>query len=220
MRRQFSTAAALLLLATLAGCADGSGPDYGGGTGVFTTLAITPADPVLFSAAPNRTVTLTLAARDDRGQALSGGTAEFTSDNPAVATVDGAGLVTAVTPGTARITASLTLGGVTRTRETLVTVRVPPAAAAVAAPNLAFEPGIIDVAAGGEVTWTNSAILHTVTFETVGAPADIGEFRNGTVARTFSASGNFTYHCAIHPSMTGVVRVHEAATSAGFGTRP
>lgn len=208
MRREFMTSA-LLALAVLAGCGDGSGPDYGGGSGALTTLTLTPAAPVLFATAPGRSIALGLVARDDRGLTLSGGSAQFTSDDPEVATVDGTGLVTAAGVGEARITAVLTLDGVTRSTASVVTVRLAPEAAAVSAPNLAFDPGTVDVATGGTVTWTTGAILHTVTFETAGAPASIEAFQNGAIGRTFTESGTYPYHCAIHQGMTGVVRVHD-----------
>ncbi|MFL5576766.1 MAG: plastocyanin/azurin family copper-binding protein [Gemmatimonadaceae bacterium] len=40
-----------------------------------------------------------------------------------------------------------------------------------------------------------------------GAPADIGQTSNASVARTFSTAGTFPYHCSIHPQMTGQVTV-------------
>jgi plastocyanin len=60
---------------------------------------------------------------------------------------------------------------------------------------------------GEDVTWTNlDSIEHTVT-------ADDGAFDSGELAEgdgfdfTFESSGEFGFHCEIHPSMTGTVSV-------------
>ncbi len=47
----------------------------------------------------------------------------FVSENPSVATVDAAGKVTAIKEGTAKITASVTFEGITKTADTAVTVK-------------------------------------------------------------------------------------------------
>jgi plastocyanin len=47
-----------------------------------------------------------------------------------------------------------------------------------------------------------------VTFTAAtGVPADIATTANASVTRTFSTAGTFTYHCTIHPQMTGTVIV-------------
>jgi len=73
--------------------------------------------------------------------------------------------------------------------------------------NFSFSPETITVKAGASVTWTNNdSTTHTVT-------SDIGAFDSGhlspgaTFNFTFASSGNFTYHCAIHPTMKGTVIV-------------
>jgi plastocyanin len=73
--------------------------------------------------------------------------------------------------------------------------------------DFAFQPGSVEVAAGGTVTWTNTGQApHTVT-------ADDGSFDSGQLApgasfsQTFNTAGTFTYHCSIHPQMTGTVTV-------------
>ena len=91
-----------------------------------------------------------------------------------------------------------------------------PAAATVSIKNMAFNPGSLSVATGATVTWTNSdTTLHTVT-------ADDGSFTSGNIAigatysRVFNTAGTFSYHCILHPEMTGKVVV-TAATSGGGG---
>lgn len=85
--------------------------------------------------------------------------------------------------------------------------------AAVSIVDFAFQPGSVEVPVGGSVTWTNNgSATHTVT-------SDSGAFDSGQLApgasfsQTFDTAGTFTYHCSIHPQMTGTVIV----TSGGGG---
>jgi plastocyanin len=73
--------------------------------------------------------------------------------------------------------------------------------------NMAFSPPALNVAANTTVTWVNNdAITHTVT-------ADDGSFDSGNIApgssftHTFTGVGTWSYHCSIHPMMTGSVMV-------------
>jgi len=206
MRPLFSRIATLLIVAaTGTGCGDGSGP----GGSVLTTLEVTPATGTLFTVAPGNTVTLTVVAKDQDGQTIAGaGTPTFSSDNAAIASVSDGGTITAVAAGTARITASLTAGGVTKTGTTTVTAQAAPANTDVVATAAGYQPATVDVQAGGTVTWTfESDAPHMVTFTTAGAPADIPEQQGGSASRTFPNNGTFQYQCA-GPQMSGVVRVH------------
>ena len=70
-----------------------------------------------------------------------------------------------------------------------------------------YHAGSIDALPGDAVTWTNSGgRTHTVT-------ADYGAFDSGDVSVghqftwTPTAPGTYTYHCAIHTAMVGVVHV-------------
>jgi len=205
-----SRIATLLIVAgTGAGCGGGDGPGPGPDTPVLTTVEVTPATATLFTVAPGNTATLAVAAKDQDGQTMAGASSpSFSSDNGAVATVGDAGAITAVTAGTARITASLTMSGVTKTGAATVAVQVAPASARVTAPAIAFQPGTVDVQAGGSVSWVFASIPHDVTFTTAGAPAGIPEIADGSASRAFPSHGNYSYRCSIHPPMTGVVRVH------------
>jgi plastocyanin len=76
---------------------------------------------------------------------------------------------------------------------------------AVAIAGFAFDPSTLEVTAGTEVTWTNQdPAQHTVT-------ADDGSFDSGPIDQgaTFTTTVNapVTYVCAIHPTMTGAIRV-------------
>jgi plastocyanin len=78
---------------------------------------------------------------------------------------------------------------------------------AVSIVDFAFQPNSLEVTPGTTVTWTNDgAATHTVT-------ADDGSFNSGNLApgatfsQTFNDAGVFTYHCNIHPQMTGTIVV-------------
>jgi plastocyanin len=69
----------------------------------------------------------------------------------------------------------------------------------------AFSPPDLSVPVGTAVTWTNNDnTAHTAT-------ADDNSFDCGVIAAgqsftfTFTTAGTFTYHCKIHPSMTGKI---------------
>jgi plastocyanin len=197
---------AVAALVAVAGC--GGGGDGGGtttGPAVFTSIAI---DPASVSLVVNGTQALTVTAKDQNGSSMSGLTTAFSSDNQSVATVSTAGVVTGVAVGTARIPASGTVGTVTKTATVNVTVVVAGATASVDATiSDSFSPKTVAIAKGGTVTWT-FAKLHDVTFDTNGAPANLGQHSSGTATATFPNSGTYQYHCVIHgPSMNGTVVV-------------
>jgi plastocyanin len=212
MRASLSSIATLLIVAgTGAGCGgdgeSGTGPPPD--TSVLTTVEVTPATATLFTVAPGNTITLSVVAKDQSGQPMSGlGSPSFSSENNAVASVSADGTITATGPGTSGITASLTAGGVTKTGTTTVTAQVAPASAGVSAPGVAFQPAAVDVQAGGAVSWTFASVPHNVTFTTAGAPANVPDLQDGSASRTFPTNGNFSYQCTIHPGMAGVVHVH------------
>src|SRR5581483_8049510 len=94
-----------------------------------------------------------------------------------------------------------------------------PASAASADPspvtiqNFSFSPNFLEISVGTTVQWTNAAdqTAHTVT-------ADDGKtFSSPTIAPgktfsfTFNQANTYTYHCAIHPSMTATIKVDAAA---------
>ena len=139
---------------------------------------------------------------------MSGLTTTYASNAQAIATVTTAGVVTGVAAGTARITATGTVGTVTKTTDVDVTVTVPGAAASVAATaSNQFTPSTVTVTRNGTVTWTFAA-LHNVTFDTQGAPGNIADKATGSASLTFPTAGTYAYHCTIHgTSMNGSVVV-------------
>lgn len=77
--------------------------------------------------------------------------------------------------------------------------------------NMSFSPGTLTITVGTTVKWTNKdGVTHTVT-------SDNGLFNsgniasNGTYTYSFTSTGTFEYHCAIHPSMLGTVKVNPVA---------
>jgi plastocyanin len=74
--------------------------------------------------------------------------------------------------------------------------------------DLSFDPPEINVPTGSIVSWTNAdSIQHTVTSDEQGL-FDAGPISPGdTFENVFDSAGEFGYHCAIHPFMTGVVMV-------------
>jgi plastocyanin len=84
--------------------------------------------------------------------------------------------------------------------------------------SLAFSPGTVTIAPGGTVTFAFGSVGHSVQFDTgTNPPPNItGINANSSIGRTFAAAGTYTYHCTIHPSMTGTVIV----ALAEMGTPP
>jgi plastocyanin len=89
-------------------------------------------------------------------------------------------------------------------------------AASVSIKNMAFNPGSVSVTTGATITWSNNdTTIHTVT-------ADDGSFNSGNIAigatytKVFSTAGTFSYHCTIHPEMTGKVVVTTATSGGGY----
>jgi plastocyanin len=74
--------------------------------------------------------------------------------------------------------------------------------------DLSFDPPQINVPTGSIVSWTNAdSIQHTVTSDEQGL-FDAGPISPGdTFENVFDSAGEFGYHCAIHPFMTGLVMV-------------
>jgi plastocyanin len=202
----------LMVAETGAGCGGGGSntePNPGGSSdGVLTTLEVTPATSSLYTVAPGNTVTLSVVAKDQNGKVMIGAAPTFSSDNAGSAAVGGDGKITAVAEGTSTITASLTMGGVTKTGTATITTIVAAASGTVTAPHITYLPTDLNVRAGARVTWTFQAIPHTVTFSSGGSPASLSEFHDGSNSRVFPTSGTYNYSCDIHPGMVGVVHVH------------
>jgi len=90
---------AFALVVALSGCEDVSVTQV--------TVATLEVDPPTASLLPDQTLQLAATAYDASGEPLAGRSAEWTALDPEVATVSESGLVRGVSPGTARIRATL-----------------------------------------------------------------------------------------------------------------
>jgi plastocyanin len=76
--------------------------------------------------------------------------------------------------------------------------------------SFSFSPTDLTIHPGQNVTWTNNAgVTHTVVSDSSSAESfSSGALNNGqTFTYEFDHIGNFSYHCSIHPSMTGTIHV-------------
>lgn len=84
--------------------------------------------------------------------------------------------------------------------------------------DFALKPATLTVSPGTTVSWTNSgAAPHTSTSDS--GVWDSARLDNGgAFSFQFATAGRFAYHCAIHPSMHGVIVVAEAGQMAAEPT--
>ena len=82
-----------------------------------------------------------------------------------------------------------------------------PGASIVDIKGFSFQPNSLTVQVGTIVTWVNhDSVDHTITSDDV--KFDSGNIMSGGEFKfTFSQPGTYSYHCSIHPSMTGAVTV-------------
>ena len=71
-----------------------------------------------------------------------------------------------------------------------------------------FNPATVTVMVGSKITWTNTDTGdHTVTSDD-GTSFNSGTISpNGTFSFTPTMNGTITYHCSLHPTMTGRIQV-------------
>jgi plastocyanin len=71
-----------------------------------------------------------------------------------------------------------------------------------------FSPATVTINAGQSVCWQNTTgVAHTVTSDD-GTSFDSPLANKGNFIQAFATPGTFTYHCSIHPAMTGTVTVN------------
>ena len=78
---------------------------------------------------------------------------------------------------------------------------------AIVAQNFAFSPSSTTVSVGSKVTITNndSSPHRPISDDN---SFDFGQIARGqSASHTFSSAGTFSYHCSIHPEMTGTIIV-------------
>jgi plastocyanin len=162
-----------------------------------------------------------IQAEDDDGDHSGPGHGELKLEGPAFGPGETVRIDAVLPPGRYEIECFVAEHDDRGMRATLIVERGAPLVAAepagaeagagvVAIADFAFSPPVIEVEAGGEVSWTNDdPTPHTVTAE--------GAFDSGTLdpGARFSASldrpGSYAYVCQIHPTMRGTVRVVDPA---------
>jgi uncharacterized protein YjdB len=201
---QFLRLFPVLLLSALVGCSASSthlassGSGSGSGSGSSPTLAsivISPQNPSLRAGATQQ---LSAQGTDSSGhQTVITASVQWNSSNPAVATIASSGLLTAVSPGTANITASLngvsattklTVVAATATVKAIAISPASPSLAAGATQQLSLTATYSDGSSGAlttGVTWTSSNTLVA----TVNAQGLVTAIAVGTSTITASAAG-------------------------------
>ena len=165
-------------------------------TGPSTTLTV------------GQSTTLSATAFGASGTQIPGaGAAAWSSSATAVASVDQAGKVTGVGPGSATISADIANVKGTFT----LTVNAPVLAAkdTIFTQPTRWSPPFVTINVGGTVIFAfGGGIQHNAIFNKVtGAPADIGIFKDQVFARTFNPKGTFPFVCTIHDGMVGEITV-------------
>ena len=102
-------------------------------------------------------------------------------------------------------TPATTATAATSTPGTVATSGVP-----ISLKDIAYHPQNVAVHEGQAVRWTNDDdVAHTVTAQS-GATFDSGTLKPGIKAfyeTTMRNAGTVTYHCTIHPNMTGKIKI-------------
>ena len=78
--------------------------------------------------------------------------------------------------------------------------------------NFSFSPNNITVKVGTTVTWTNQdSVEHDIVADDGISDGPKSELlaKGKSYSFTFSKAGTYTYHCSVHPDMTGTVTVTE-----------
>lgn len=88
-----------------------------------------------------------------------------------------------------------------------VPARVPAEPDSVTISNFSFDPQVLEIQRGTEVTWRNEDPAdHTVTGSEGGFSSEVLREGDGFTYR-FDEPGLYSYRCAIHPEMRGKVKV-------------
>lgn len=81
-----------------------------------------------------------------------------------------------------------------------------PGQAGVRIVDFAFEPRVLTVPSGTEVTWTNTGVQHTVYSPDKVFGSEILE-KGQTYRFTFAKPGTYNYVCGLHPEMKATIVV-------------
>lgn len=155
----------LALAAATAACGGGGAAPVTGGGGAPAPLGSVSLTHPQGAVPVGDTMILKVEARDGSGQPVAGIQPQFTSSDATVATVDAAGVVRGLKAGAATITASVTVGEITKSANFGVAIldaaTQPPPANANAIAAFALNPATVTLATGGtaplEPVATNAA---------------------------------------------------------------
>lgn len=113
--------------------------------------------------------------------------------------------------GRGQSTSTSTNSVVPSASSTVSTSSVDTSTNAVIISGMAFAPTSVTIKTGATVKWTNQdSTTHTVTGNGNNVPTgfDSGNLDNGqSYSFTFDTPGTYSYHCKIHPQMTGTITV-------------
>ena len=102
-------------------------------------------------------------------------------------------------------TPSATIAPIASPVPTPTTAGPVPSTATVTISGFAFSPQNVTIAHGGTVSWTNNDdTIHTIKFSDSESP---NLPKGVTYNKRFDTLGTYSYHCGIHPYMTGKVIV-------------
>jgi plastocyanin len=190
------------------------GPD----PSVFTTLEVLPSS---FTLEQGSTVYLEIVARDQRGVLVDAGGLTFSSSDPGIAKVNGIGIVTGVAAGTADISVTKTLAGVTRSATAKATIReaIPSSSLVITADlHLGWQPSVAHLTVGGTVQWVTagarswSDVPHRMLYlmDKGYAVVDSLDLSTGSATLKLLTEGEYRYCSAAcwDPPDHGVVYVH------------
>ena len=168
------------------------------------------------SAGPGGAANYTVQSRDSHANASGGVTIDWAvgtgggSISPPQNTTGSNGNATAIRTlgsGFGSQTATATANGLAGTPSVTFATNV---TATVQVADFSFTPTTLTVPLNTTVTWEwqGTTAPHTVTFDPMtGKPTDIAQKTSGSDTRQFTTAGTFTYHCSIHPVMTGTITV-------------
>jgi plastocyanin len=186
---------------------------------VFTTLEVVPSTVTLEQGSA---VQLEIVARDQRGALISvAGGLTFSSSDPAIANVSGTGWVTGIAAGTANISVTKTIAGVTRSAGMKATIpQAIPSANLVITADLrrGWQPSIAHLSVGGTVLWVTagprswSDVPHRMLYlmDKSYAVVDSVDLSTGSATLKLLTAGEYRYCSAgcWDPPDYGVVFVH------------
>ncbi|HEV7704196.1 MAG TPA: plastocyanin/azurin family copper-binding protein [Gemmatimonadaceae bacterium] len=115
----------------------------------------------------------------------------------------------------ARTIAALTIVALLSECGSAVTAPLADSTSVSATSDMQFTPSTMHVSLSGTtptaiVTWVFQSVVHSVVWDTQPEGADVfdvGNTSNASVSRAFHVAGTYSYHCAIHSSMSGTVIV-------------